>query len=138
MLRLLSYRGSSVRLIHDFLGAGHYAFIAPVSKLWKQSYEATPSLKAFGYGRERTKMSILCNSKTTLFSSVFTSTSRVHMAKELQRQPPRVLVWALALAAGRFAELSVLQYALSINLFRFSSHSVGIARRSLCEGAALA
>jgi Ankyrin repeats (3 copies) len=95
-------------------------------------------LKAVGHGRERTKMSILCNSKTTLFSSVFTSTSRVHMAKELQRQPPRVLVWALALAAGRFAELSVLQYALSITLFRFSSHSVGIARRSLCEGAALA
>jgi Ankyrin repeats (3 copies) len=59
------------------------------------------------------------------------------MAKELQKRlaVPRALVWKLPFAAGKFAELSVLQYAVSINLV--NPRSIG-APLSLCEGAALA
>jgi hypothetical protein len=54
-----------LRLIHDYLGAGHHSFIAPVSKLWKQSYEATPSLSTTGFDVALMKIPLLCDSKTT-------------------------------------------------------------------------
>jgi hypothetical protein len=73
-----------LRLIHDYLGAGHHSFIAPVSKLWKQSYEATPSLSTTGFDVALMKIPLLCDSKTTLYSAIFTSTSRVQsISKEL-------------------------------------------------------
>jgi hypothetical protein len=110
-----------LRLIHDYLGAGHYAFIAPVSKLWKLSYEATPSLKTIGYGFTYKKYSVLCDSKTTLFSSIFTSTPRVQLFKDselplLTVQGLQRLACNLGIAAGRFAELNVLQYTLDLGI----------------------
>jgi hypothetical protein len=129
-----------LRLIHDYLGAGHYSFIAPVSKLWKQSYEATPSLEATGVvftGGKREQISFLCDpNKITLYSSIFTSTSRVQWAKKLQAS-----AWltysGLGKAAG-IAELGVFKCAVNINLVSSGSAPSSYAIESLFEGAALA
>ena len=84
-----------LRLVHDFLGTGHYSFIAPVSKLWKQSYEATPSLSTTGFDITCNKISLPCDSKTTFYSSIFTSTSRVHLTNALKTSS-KLNVWRLA------------------------------------------
>eukprot|EP00953_Heterococcus_sp_UTEX-ZZ885_P031392 16475-Heterococcus_DN1.PRE.3 len=124
-----------LRFFHDVLGAGHHDIIAPVCKLWKQSYEANQSLRVTGFDAIRKQISFLCDSTTTLCSSIFTSTSRVDMAKELQSKLPTALVWELASGAGKFAELSVLQYALSINLVDFYCPD---QQQLLVKGSALA
>jgi hypothetical protein len=129
-----------LRLIHDYLGAGHYSFIAPVSKLWKQSYEDTPSLRATGFvftGGMREQISFLCDCKTTLYSYIFTSTSRVRLAKELQASL-RLTYSGLGKAAGIFAELSVFKCAVNINLLSAGTEPSSYAIESLTEGAALA
>jgi Ankyrin repeats (3 copies) len=127
-----------LRIIHDFLGSGHYAFIAPVSNLWKQSCEVTPSVIASGLDVLRRKVSFLCDSKTTLHSSIFTSTSRVQLIRELHWQLTEVRSsfdsHRLSTAAGLCAELSVLQYAVDIGLV----FTVPDLSASMFEGAALA
>jgi hypothetical protein len=130
-----SLNSACLRIIHDFLGPGHYRFIAPVSKLWKQSYEATPSLTVTGFDVRHYKVSVLCDSKTTLYSAIFTSTSRVQRAKTLQRST-YFSAHMLGLAAGRFAELTVLQRALSVRLVSLDTDEH--YREALCYGAALA
>eukprot|EP00953_Heterococcus_sp_UTEX-ZZ885_P002661 1956-Heterococcus_DN1.PRE.1 len=119
----------------DTITLVHHAFIAPVCKLWKQSYEANRSLRVTGFDAIRKQISFLCDSTTTLCSSIFTSASRVDMAKALQRKLPGILVWGLACGAGKFAELSVLQYALSINLVDFYCPD---QQQLLVKGSALA
>jgi Ankyrin repeats (3 copies) len=71
----------------------------------------------------------MCDAKTSLFSSIFTSTSRASMARGLQFPEDRDET-TLGLAAGRFAEHTVLQHALSLGLVEADS--------ALLEGAALA
>jgi hypothetical protein len=126
-----------LRFIHDFLCAGHYAFVAPVSKLWKQSYEATPSLKTIGFGVMHKKLSFLCDSKTTLYNSTVTSPSRLRLAVDSELQELRAsnvkaslrLTCYLGIAVGGFAELDVLNETLFVSI----AHP-GL----LCDGAALA
>jgi hypothetical protein len=124
-----------LRHIHDFLGAGHYSFIAPVSKLWKQTYEATPSLETATFYKLRKP--ILCHSKTTLYSSVFTSISRVRLLEDLKLQTSLTLTaWLLAVAIGKSAAPDVLQYALGTKLLNYMDSK--LCQSLLCEGAVFA
>jgi hypothetical protein len=127
-----------LRLVHDFLGTGHYSFIAPVSKLWKQSYEATPSLTVTYYQRVQcTLITLVCDAKTTSFSSIFTSISRVQLIEDLRLQTSLTLTpWLLAVAAGKSAAPDVLQYALGTKLLTCLNSR--ICQSYLCEGAVFA
>jgi Ankyrin repeats (3 copies) len=72
---------------------------------------------------------IMCDAKTSLFSSIFTSTSRALVARGLQLTED-LDKSMLAIATGRLAEHSVIEHALSVELMEPNS--------ALLAGAALA
>jgi hypothetical protein len=82
------------------------------------------------------KIPLFCDSKTTLYSAIFASMSRVQLISKELLLYASLNSWKLTIVAGRCAELSVLQYALSINFFQYELCE--IRQSYLCKGAALA
>jgi hypothetical protein len=69
-----------LRRILSFVGLGQYAFIATVSRGWKQVYASVPRHQAGGIDRDGMRKLIKCKPKTTLASAVFASVSRLRLA----------------------------------------------------------
>eukprot|EP00953_Heterococcus_sp_UTEX-ZZ885_P020600 11517-Heterococcus_DN1.PRE.2 len=70
-----------LQIVLSYVGPGHCLFVAPVSKWWNEIYAALPSrqLKVYNVFNQEIK-SIICAPQMTLYSSVFSSPSRVMLA----------------------------------------------------------
>jgi Ankyrin repeats (3 copies) len=104
-------------LLHvlNILGPGHHLFVLAVSKAWRVIYERVDSVEVdelvSGYYNVADKCAV--TSKTTLYSAVFSSTSRVSLAYECDLMP---LSDNLHHLAGRAADLFTLQFVHELGL----------------------
>eukprot|EP00953_Heterococcus_sp_UTEX-ZZ885_P028555 15222-Heterococcus_DN1.PRE.1 len=66
--------------ILDYLGLGHYLFIALVSREWKQLYSTLSPYKVDSLDEDRFFEEVKCKIHTTLASAAFGSASRAKLA----------------------------------------------------------
>jgi hypothetical protein len=117
--------------ILDYVGSGHWYFISPVSKLWKDLYEKVASEEALangylGYG----KGSFTCVFKMTLYSSVFASPSRVRLAYDSGFYYHEEQDYDVQYQAGVHADQETLVTAHELGLIQCDSHVLNGAARS--------
>jgi hypothetical protein len=73
-----------LRHVLNNLGPGHHLFISAVSKAWRETYERISSIQMAGFEEDFDDEAVLhtITPKTTLYSAVFASASRVNLAHE--------------------------------------------------------
>jgi Ankyrin repeats (many copies) len=99
----------------NILGPGHHLFISAVNKAWRDSYEMIAAVKMAGvttcYDDKPHLLTIA--SHTTLYSAVFTSASRVNLARECSLAFDNKKLQRIA---GKSAEISTLRAARELGL----------------------
>jgi hypothetical protein len=121
--------------IFGYVGAGHWLFLAKVSKRWKRLYSEVSSvdLQPSHHGWERT---VRCCSKQTLGSAVFANTNTIRISYDCGLElgdaadtTSRSLRqrWLL-MRAGQSADISTLQLAHSLGMPWLKEVAIGVAQ----------
>eukprot|EP00953_Heterococcus_sp_UTEX-ZZ885_P011568 6701-Heterococcus_DN1.PRE.1 len=98
----------------SYVGVGHHLFVAPISKLWHAIYATLQSQQLTACSRDRRRnIVITCVPQTTLYSSVFTSPSRVRLAHESGLPCTST---AYRCAAGKYADSATLAAAHELGM----------------------
>eukprot|EP00953_Heterococcus_sp_UTEX-ZZ885_P016774 9409-Heterococcus_DN1.PRE.6 len=121
-----------LKTVLSYVGSGYFLFVTPVSRLWKKIYatverqQLTVYIRCHGMNsiglRART---ITCGPQMTLFSSVFTSPSRVKLAHETDLN---CRLTAYQHAAGKYADVTTLRAAHEVGLEYIMATIDGAAR----------
>jgi hypothetical protein len=111
-----------VELVLDYVGPGHWCFVAEVSSLWRDTYKRVASREMQVIDSGRTVTSV---PQMTLYSSVFGSPSRVRLAKALGLSSNTT---EYQRAAGRYANVATLQAAHAAGM-RYSYEAMDGAAR---------
>jgi hypothetical protein len=112
----------------SYVGPGHCLFVAPVSKWWSEIYAALPSrqLKVYNVFNQEIK-SIICVPQMTLYSSVFSSPSRVMLAHEGGLDCASE---SYQRAAGQLADVATLAAAYELGMEYTSTTMAAAAHRN--------
>jgi hypothetical protein len=96
----------------DYVGPGHWCFLAEVSSLWRNLYTRVASRELQGmYSNNK----VICCSQMTLCSAVFASPSRLrHAHAHKLRVSCKTIVYEHA--AGAYADISTLQAARKLGM----------------------
>jgi hypothetical protein len=115
-----------LRRVLSFVGLGQYAFIATVSRGWKQVYASVPRHQADGIDCDGMRKQIKCKPNMTLASAVFASVSRLKLACCYSRLYDKLtrFKFQLKFIAGRSADINVLQELTRYKRNCYSSQSV--------------
>jgi hypothetical protein len=108
----------------DYVGPGHWCFVAEVSSLWRDIYKRVPARKAQAIDPYKIK-TITCVPQMTTFSSVFASPSRVRRAQA------RGLHYTTEIhqrTAGMCADVATLKAAHELGMLYTHAVMVGAAR----------
>jgi hypothetical protein len=121
--------------IFGFVGAGHWLFLAKVSKQWKRVYSRVRSLSLKSRFRDWER-SISCSSTQTLCSAAFAAASTLRLAYECGLElgaaadkEPRSLHhrWLLT-RAGEYADINILQLAHNLGMPWTKEVAVGVVQ----------
>jgi hypothetical protein len=96
-----------------YVGPGHRLFMAPVSKQWNETYIAVDSQQLTVYNESGRRCIITCDGQMTMYSSVFTSPSRVQLAHETGLD---CNIRAYRRSAGRHADIATLAAAHDLGM----------------------
>jgi Ankyrin repeats (3 copies) len=102
-----------LRSVLSFIGPGHHLFVTPVCKWWKQVYYALGSQQLPACLSTGRKIIFTCVPQMMLFSSVFTSPSRVQLA---HKSGLKCASRAYELAAGKHADVATLAAAHELGM----------------------
>jgi hypothetical protein len=94
----------------DFVGPGHWCFVAEVSKLWRELYLRVADaemLAKFGYD------TITCVPEMTLFSAAFAAPSRLRYA---HARGISGTIMRYSFAAGKYADIATLEVAHELGM----------------------
>jgi hypothetical protein len=113
----------------DYVGPGHWCFVAEVSSLWRDCYirVASREIQAFHPYLMKT---ITCLPQMTLYSAVLSSPSRVRLAHS-HRLPYRTTAYERA--AGMYADAATLQTLREMGMLYSSYVMAGAARCNQLE-----
>jgi hypothetical protein len=104
------HQAGILQCVLEYVGAGHWCFVAEVSNLWKVVYEKLASTEVqviFGLH------TITCVPQTTTFSAVFGSRSRVRLA---HAHGPDCATKGYQRAAGMYADVATLKAARELGM----------------------
>jgi hypothetical protein len=108
-----------------YVGPGHHLFVAHVSKWWKDLYAALESQQLRVYDEDSRQSKIItCVPQMTLFSSVFSSPSRVQHAHESGIDCAST---AYQRAAGEHADIATLAAAHELGMKYTAATMAGAA-----------
>jgi hypothetical protein len=116
------HEAGTLRRVLDYVGGGHWCFVAEVNSLWREVYMRVAGKEIQMIGLH-TRMS--CVPQTTMFSSVFESPSRVRLAHahELACTTTRY-----ERAAGMYADVYALGAAHELGMQYTRAVMLGAAR----------
>jgi hypothetical protein len=117
------YHSGAVELICAFVGPGHWAFKAPISKLWLQSYRKVPVKNQTLFIQDRKTIQI------THFESAFASqdTLKYALAYGLKWQQPEHQMYGMYTAIGKCADKEVLTAAFKMGMPKHTRLNDGAA-----------
>jgi hypothetical protein len=117
---------SVLQRVLDYVGPGHWRFVAGVSSLWRDLHRnvASREIQVFDSYSCLTK-TITCLPQMTSFSAVLASPSRVRLA-HTRRLPYRRTAYECA--AGMYADIATLQAARELSML-YSRHVMAGAAR---------
>jgi hypothetical protein len=114
---------SVLQIVVSYVGLGHHLFVAPVNSLWREAYVALQSQELrFRIKREG---NITCVPQMTLYSSVFSSPSRVKLAHSIGLGCRAA---AYQRAAGKFADIVTLATAHELGM-EYTADAMKVAAR---------
>jgi hypothetical protein len=111
----------------DYVGPGHWCFVAEVSSLWRDLNRnvASREIQVFDSYSCLTK-TITCLPQMTSFSAVLASPSRVRLHTHTRRLPYRRTAYERA--AGMCADIATLQAARELSMLYLRHVMAGAAR----------
>jgi hypothetical protein len=102
-----------LQTVLSFVGPGHHLFVAAVSKGWREVHATLDSVQLTVYDEHRREITITCDTQVTLYSSVFTSPSRVELAYDHGLDCTSE---AYLRAAGKYADVATIATAHDLGM----------------------
>src|SRR5687768_6973605 len=75
--------GSILQQVLNFVGAGHWLFVATVDKSWRDAYARSPAVCVKSFTKRMGPCTVECVRGITLLKAIFGSASRVRLAHDL-------------------------------------------------------